>query len=151
MDGDVAERGPRADFDGLLTRLRAGPGVEIVVDLAELGVEIQPGCDALANPDVDPSHRRVSDHGSAFHVAQADVPVGRLGNDSRVRMIDVDGTVRGDHPKVSRDVTDPGAAVGPFDLSRSFDRSDPHGTRPGDDLRMAARPVHRDVAGTGGE
>ena len=78
MDGDVAVGGARAHLDGLLARCGAIGGVEIVLNVAEARVEVQPGGDAVADPDVDLAEPRLHDDGATCDLAQADVAVGGL-------------------------------------------------------------------------
>ena len=151
MDGDIAERAASTDISGLLTRPRAAGGVEIVVHLAERGVQVEPRGHTFADTDVDLAHRRVRHDAAAPHVAEADVPVGGLRHHALVRVVDKDGAVGRGHAKVVARCPDPGVAVGTLDHGGAVDSTETHRARSCVYLRMPWHAPRDDVADTGGQ
>ena len=111
----------------LLSRLRPARALRVRCDTL-------PKCVLRSSHAATPSRIPMSTLPSAvcattvprLHLAEAHIAIRRLGNDGGVRVVDVDRAVGGDHPQVSRDVADPGVAVGPLDHGGAVDGADPH-------------------------
>ncbi len=105
MDRDVAEGAAGAYFDRVLSRCRALGSVQVVLHIAEARVEVQPGGDACADPDVDLAEGGLREDGTACDLAEADVAVGGLRSNRVARLIDNDLAIARVDPKVRRSVS----------------------------------------------
>ena len=123
--------------------------VQVVLHVAELRVEFQPGRDAAADADFDLAERALRDRRTVHDLTESDGAVGRLRDDPFVRPIDGDRAVRRAHARFARDLADPGVAVRVLHRGGPVDAADPHRTGARDDLRLARGPFHGDGAETG--
>src|SRR4029450_3636150 len=86
-------------LDRVVARSGALGGTQVVVDAAEACVEVQPGGDTVADPDLDLAQGGLGEHGAMRNLAQADVAVGGLRSDRLARLIDRDPAVGRVHPQ----------------------------------------------------
>ena len=123
--------------------------IQVVVHVAELGIEIQPGGDAVEDTDLDLAERSLGNGRTLRDLPDANVALGRLRDDPFVHPIDGDRAVGCTHARCTRDLADPRVAVRVLYRGGPVDAADPHSAGARDDLRLAGGPFHRDVAGAG--
>ena len=122
-----------------------------LLHVAEARVEVQPGGDPVADPDLDLAEGGLGEDGAMRDLAEADVAVGGLRGNRLARPIDRDPAVGRVHPQVSGDLADPGVAVGVLDHRRAVDVVDPHGAGARGELGIAVGLLHGEVADAGPE
>src|SRR6185437_6719076 len=105
---DVAERGASTDLDRRVPGAWAVGGFQLVADLAELRVQVEPCRDAVCDADVDAAEGGLGDDGAVPHRAEEDVAVRGLGLDRGPRPVDGDPAVRRIRAQLAGDVSDPG-------------------------------------------
>ena len=84
--------------------------------------------------------------GTVRHLAEADVAVGRLGADRRVRLVDNDLAVGAPDAELRGHLADPRVPVGVLHRCRAVDAGHPHGSRTGLGAGVTADRSHGDVA-----
>ena len=137
------------DLHRVLPRFRCSGGLEIVHDVAEARVELEPRGDAVADPDLHGSGGGLSDGGAARDLPEHDVAVRGLRDDSLVGHVDRDVAVGRAHTRLSPDLADPRVPVRVLDGGGPVDPADPHGARARHDLRPAGGPFDPDVPEAG--
>ena len=98
--------------------------LELVVDPAEAGGEVQPGGHPVENSDVDLAAGGLGFAGALRQHAQADVPESGLGRDVRASAVHLDGAVGVPQLRAAFDLPDAGVPVGVLDGGRPSDRAD---------------------------
>src|ERR1035437_538069 len=149
VDGDVAIGGAGAHLHRVLARFRALGGVQAVVHVAELRIELQPGRDAVTDSDIELAEASLDEDRTTRDLAEADVAVGGLGRNRGVRLIDRDLPVCRVQPKVAGDLANPSVAVGVLDHGGAVDAADLHRTRTRSELSVVQRSIHGDVTRAG--
>src|ERR1019366_3475850 len=150
-DGDVTERATRADLDGVLTRLRRAGGLRLAVGVPEVGLEGEPGGDALTDTHLDLAVAGLCADGPSRDLSEKDVAVAGLGGDRLPGTVDGDPSTGGAHLEAATDLADPGFASGAPDRRGAIDGPDPHRPRPGADLGLPRHPIDGDVPSAGAQ
>ncbi len=133
------------DLDRVLARFGTPDGVQVVLHVAELRLEVQPGRDAVSDTDLDRPERALGDDGPTRDLTEADIAVGGLRGNARVRPVDRDRAVGRIHARVARDLADPRIAASVLDDRGPVDPADPHGSGRRD-LGPADGHIHGHVA-----
>src|SRR5918996_5690293 len=133
-DHDVAESRLGAHLDRVLVRVGTVHRVHAIAYIPEARVDVEPRGHAVNDPDIHLAHSGFGEDWTASHSAEADVSVGRLGCDSRMRFVDNDLAVGRAHAEVAGNLADPRVAVGVLENRSAVYGAYPNGTRAGGDL-----------------
>ena len=145
-DGDVAHRGAGADLHALLGAARLARWLEVVVDVAGDGADVEVRRRPLPDADLEVAHGRLEHDRPTRDLAQADIPVGGLGHGGAASEVDHDRAVCGVDAQVAAGDADPGVAVGVLDDGAAVDLAQAHVARRRRDLDAAGGVVDGDVA-----
>ena len=147
---DVAERGTGPDLDCLLGGLWATCRPQAVVDTTELGAGVDPGGCPLSDRHIQVAGRSSQDHGSRDDLTDLDVPVGGLGGDLPMCLVDDDVAIRRLDTDRAGHLAHPGLSVEVLDLGIAVDLTQAH-VACGGDLGVALGATKTDCPRPTGE
>src|SRR5207344_2912192 len=150
-DADVAVRGAGTHLDGLLARIGAIRVRQVIVHPAEARVEVEPGRNALADPDVDLAEGGLGHDGARGDLAQADVAVCGLHRHGGAGPVDRDAAVGRLDAQLAAHAADPRLAVRVLDHGRAVDRGDANDAGTGRRGQVAGGVADADVARAGAD